>query len=101
MGILNDVQSVLGVGDAFSLWKAINQANIDKAYSQSQNTINELNASATLQRLNNEAAQKYQTNRDGGLNPFTGGGGTDSKKMLGYALIGVAALASVYLLIKK
>ena len=101
MGILSDVQSVLGVGDAFTVWKAINQANIDKAYNQSQNTINELNASATLQRLNNEAVQISQANRDSGFNPFAGGGGTDSKKMLGYALIGVAALASVYLLTKK
>lgn len=97
MGILSDAQSVLGVSDAFSLWKAINQANIDKNYANSQNTINELNASASLQRLNNDAVRAPLN--QGRLNPFAGG--TDVKQYLGYALLAVATLASVYLLIKK
>lgn len=97
--MLDEIKSVIGVSDAFSLWKAINQAKIDKAYSNSQNTIAELNASATLMRLNNQAVQSAEVNRGGALNPFAAGG--DSGKMLGYALIGAAALASVYLLLKK
>ena len=97
MEILGEIKNVLGVGDAFTLWKAINQSKIDNAYARSQNTINELNASAALQRLNNGAVQNQQAERPQ-FNPFAA---TDSKKMLGYALLATAALAAGYLLLKK
>lgn len=97
MSIFSEVNDVLGVSDAFSLYKGINQIKIDNAFSRSQNTINELNASASLQRLNNDAVRAPLN--DGTFNPFAGG--ADTKKYIGYGLLALAGLAAAYLLIKK
>lgn len=100
MGIYDDATKILGFGsvaESFNLYKQINQVKIDNAFARSQNTINELNASASLQRLNNDAVRAPVNN--GMLNPFAGG--ADMKKYLGYGLLAAAGLATAYLLIKK
>lgn len=85
----------IGVRDLFTIYKDINQAKIDRSYAESANTINELNASATLLRLQNEARQ---------IDAFNTGQYTNSANMtkyLGYGLLAAAALAAGYLLVKK
>jgi len=96
MGLLSDflgtAQEVIGVKDAFSLYKEINQANLSKSFNNSQNTINELQASVELLRLQNQAAQQAVMNTTQTA---------DYKKYLGYGALFVAAGVAVYLLVKK
>ncbi|MES2637418.1 MAG: hypothetical protein V4605_08850 [Pseudomonadota bacterium] len=96
MNFLDEIAN-LGVRDVFTIYKDINQAKIDRDFSDSQNTINELNASATLLRLQNEARQTEAFN-SGQFNPNAA---SDMKKYLGYGLLAAAALAAGYLLVKK
>lgn len=94
MSTLDDIKDTLGVRDLFSAYKGINQIKIDNAFAKSQNTINELNASYSLQRLNNGAVT-------GANQVFNPNAATGTNKMLGYALLAAAALAAGYLLVKK
>ena len=95
--LVSQVTNVIGVKDAFTLWKEINQQRINSNFARSQNTINELNASATLQRLQNETVQRNEQFNNGQFNPFAN---TMNKKYMGYALLAAAAVAA-YLLIKN
>lgn len=95
MSILTDATDILGVRDLFTLYKGINQVKIDNRLADSTNTINELNASATLQRLQNEAIQNQEMLKE---QSFLGEGW---QKYAGYGLLALAAVAAGYLLIKK
>lgn len=93
-GYVGDASSVLGVKDAFSLYKGINEINLAKSFQKSQNYINELNATAAIGRLQNQALSGNSSN----LNPIAQ---SSTIKYLGYGALAVAGLAAAYLLLRK
>ena len=60
MGILTDITDVVGVKDAFTLYKSINEANLAKSFQKSQNYINEIKATAEIGRLQNQVLWEQQ-----------------------------------------
>lgn len=101
MSLLSDVlgttQDVVGVKNLAEYFTLKNQLEINKGTAKTNNTINELNASADLLRLQNQARQT-ELAASKASNPFAN---IDAKKIGGYALLAIGAYAAFKLLTAK
>jgi len=94
--ILGTTQEVLGVKNLAEYFTLKNQLTIDKGVMGTSNTIAQLNATADLLRLQNQAIQ----NQTAAANAGSIFGNIDVKKLGGYALLAGGAYLAYKFLVK-